>query len=150
MTARGLLAESQTLLARREQAGPGVARALIITDGRRRSSTGSGCAAPTASPMCIEDAYLNEVLIPGFLQAGMPTSLYDALGQRGLRPTGPRTPSPPTWPPPRRPSCSRSRVGSPVLRQSRRALSRGKVVEVSRSVYRADRFTRRVQLGRES
>ena len=35
-----------------------------------RSSTGSGCAAPTAAPMCIEDAYLNEVLLPGFLQSG--------------------------------------------------------------------------------
>ena len=85
MTARGLLAESQTLLARREQAGPGVARALEITEGdavihwkRLRRADGS--------PMCLEDAYLNEVLIPGFLQSGMPTSLYDALGQRGLRP----------------------------------------------------------------
>jgi GntR family transcriptional regulator len=35
-----------------------------------------------------------------------------------------------------------------VLRQSRRALAEEKVVEVSRSVYRADRFTWWVQLGR--
>ena len=40
-------------------------------------------------------------------------------------------------------------VGQPVLRQSRRALSGEKVVEVSRSVYRADRFTMWVQLGQE-
>ncbi len=33
MARRGLLGESQTLLARREQAGPGVARALSITEG---------------------------------------------------------------------------------------------------------------------
>src|SRR5215207_2602690 len=33
MAARGLLAESQTLVARREQAGPGVARALGVTPG---------------------------------------------------------------------------------------------------------------------
>ena len=86
MARRGMLAESQTLLARREQAGPGVARALNITEGdavihwkRLRRADGR--------PMCIEDAYLNEVLLPGFLQSGMPTSLYDALEQRGLRPT---------------------------------------------------------------
>ena len=86
MTRRGMLGESQTLLARREQAGPGVARALSITEGdavihwkRLRRADGV--------PMCIEDAYLNEVLIPGFLQSGMPTSLYDALNDRGLRPT---------------------------------------------------------------
>ena len=83
---RGMLAESVTLLARREQAGPGVARALNITEGdpvihwkRLRRADGG--------PMCIEDAFLNEVLLPGFLQGGMPTSLYDALDQRGLRPT---------------------------------------------------------------
>ncbi len=86
MARRGLLAESITLLARREQAGPGVARALNLTEGdpvihwkRLRRADGG--------PMCIEDAYLNEVLLPGFLQSGMPTSLYDALEQRGLRPT---------------------------------------------------------------
>ena len=34
-----------------------------------------------------------------------------------------------------------------MLRHSRRALSDDKIVEVSRSVYRADRFTMWVQLG---
>ena len=86
MARRGLLAESSTLLARREQAGPGVARALNVSEGDavihwRRLRRADGL------PMCIEDAYLNEVLIPGFLQSGMPTSLYDALEARGLRPT---------------------------------------------------------------
>ena len=66
MTRRGMLAESQTLLARREQAGPGVARALNISEGDavihwRRLRRGDG------APVCIEDAYLNEVLLPGFL-----------------------------------------------------------------------------------
>jgi GntR family transcriptional regulator len=40
--------------------------------------------------------------------------------------------------------------GTPVLRHSRRALASEKVVEVSRSVYRSDRFTLWVQLGQES
>ena len=78
--------ESQTLVARREKAGPGIARALELTEGdpvlhwkRLRRADGV--------PMCIEDAYLSEILLPGFLQSGMPTSLYAALGERGLRPT---------------------------------------------------------------
>ena len=36
-----------------------------------------------------------------------------------------------------------------MLRHSRRALAGEKVVEVSRSVYRSDRFTLWVQLGQE-
>jgi len=38
---------------------------------------------------------------------------------------------------------------SAVLRHSRRAVSGEKVVEVSRSVYRADRYTLWVQLGQD-
>ncbi|MGZ4476439.1 MAG: GntR family transcriptional regulator, partial [Nocardioides sp.] len=87
MRRRGMLPESVTLLARLEQAGPGVARALGLTPGDavihwRRLRRAD------AMPMCIEDAYLNEILLPGFLQAGMPVSLYDELSDRGLRPTG--------------------------------------------------------------
>ena len=83
---RGMLPESQTLLARVEQAGPGVARALDISPGdpvlhwRRLRRADQEI-------VCVEDAYLNEVLLPGFLQHGTPTSLYDALESRGLRPT---------------------------------------------------------------
>ncbi|MDP3891278.1 GntR family transcriptional regulator [Nocardioides sp.] len=144
MGRRGLLAESQTLLARREKAGPGVARALTITEGDpvihwRRLRRADG------RPMCIEDAYLNEVLLPGFLQSGMPTSLYAALDARGLAPT---------W---AEDSIEASQAtadesclleigrGAPVLRVSRRAQSHDKIVEVSRSVYRGDRYTLWVQ-----
>jgi GntR family transcriptional regulator len=149
MTARGLLAESQTLLARREQAGPGVARALEITPGdpvirwkRLRRAD--------ASPMCVEDAYLNEVLIPGFLQSGMPTSLYDALGARGLRPNRAEDSVAADLASAEEAEMLEVPEGSAVLRHSRRSLARGKVLLVSRSVYRADRFTLWVQLGRES
>lgn len=146
MKTRGLLPESQTLLARREQAGPGVARALGISAGDavihwkrlRRADQ---------QVICVEDAYLNEVLLPGFLQSGMPTSLYDALQDRGLRPT---------W---AEDAISAERAsteealqlelepGDPVLQLSRRALSGDMVVEVSRSTFRPDRFTMYVQLG---
>ena len=149
MTARGMLAESQTLLVRRDHAGPGVARALELTVGdpvirwkRLRRAD--------ATPMSIEDAYLNEVLIPGFLQSGMPTSLYDALGERGLRPNRAEDSVTADLASAEEAGLLEIPVGGPVLRHSRRSLARGKVVEVSRSVYRADRFTLWVQLGRES
>jgi GntR family transcriptional regulator len=148
MSRRGLLGESQTLLARREQAGPGVARALSITEGdavihwkRLRRADGV--------PMCIEDAYLNEVLIPGFLQSGMPTSLYDALDARGLRPTWAEDSITADLANAEEAGMLEIDAGSAVLRQSRRGLAAEKVVEVSRSVYRADRFTMWVQLGQE-
>ena len=148
MTRRGMLGESQTLLARREQAGPGVARALSITEGdavihwkRLRRADGV--------PMCIEDAYLNEVLIPGFLQSGMPTSLYDALNDRGLRPTWAEDSISADLAGADEASMLEVEAGSAVLRQARRALAGDKIVEVSRTVYRADRFTLWVQLGHE-
>jgi GntR family transcriptional regulator len=133
MSRRGMLAESQTLLARREQAGPGVARALNLSEGDavihwRRLRRAD------AVPMCIEDAYLNEVLIPG-ARGLRPTWAEDSITadaasdeEAALLEVAPRT---------------------PVLRHSRRALAGDKVVEVSRTVYRSDRFTLWVQLGQE-
>ena len=148
MSRRGMLAESQTLLARREQAGPGVARALNLSEGDavihwRRLRRAD------AMPMCIEDAYLNEVLIPGFLQTGMPTSLYDALGARGLRPTWAEDSITADAASDEEAALLEVAPRTPVLRHSRRALAGDKVVEVSRTVYRSDRFTLWVQLGQE-
>jgi GntR family transcriptional regulator len=148
MQRRGLLPESQTLLARREQAGPGVARALSLTEGDavihwRRLRRADG------TPMCIEDAYLNEILIPGFLQSGMPTSLYEALEARGLRPTWAEDSITADLASDEEASLLEVQPGAAVLRHSRRALADEKIVEVSRSVYRSDRFTMWVQLGQE-
>ncbi|MBZ5734567.1 GntR family transcriptional regulator [Nocardioides sp. TRM66260-LWL] len=146
MARRGLLSESQTLLARREQAGPGVARALNLTEGDavihwRRLRCADGAA------MCLEDAYLNEVLLPGFLQSALPTSLYDAFEARGLRPTWAEDSIAADLASPDEAVHLEMERGGPVLRHSRRALAGEKVVEVSRSVYRADRYTLWVQLG---
>jgi GntR family transcriptional regulator len=146
MQRRGLHAESQTILARREQAGPGVARALELTEGdavihwkRLRRADGQ--------PMCVEDAYLNEVLLPGFLQSGMPTSLYQALAMRGLRPTWAEDSVTADVPTAEEAQALEIAMGTPVLRVARRAVADDRVVEVSRSVYRSDRFTLYVQLG---
>lgn len=146
MNRRGLLAESSTLLARREQAGPGVARALGLSEGDavihwRRLRRAD------AVPMCIEDAYLTEVLLPGFLQTGVPTSLYEALEQRGLRPTWVEDSITADKATAEESLLLEVEQGASVLRHSRRAVAGEKVVEVSRTVYRADRFTLWVQLG---
>jgi GntR family transcriptional regulator len=146
MARRGLLAESQTLLARREQAGPGVARALQISEGDavihwRRLRRAD------ATPMCLEDAYLNEVLLPGFLQSGMPTSLYAALDARGLRPTWAEDSVNADVAGDEEAALLETTPGAAVLRHSRRAFVAEKVVEVSRTVYRADRYTMWLQVG---
>ena len=142
MARRGLLAESQTLLARREQAGPGVARALNLTEGdavihwqRLRRADGV--------PMCIEDAYLNEVLMPGFLQSGMPTSLYDALeparpapdlgrglDQRRRRPRRTRPSTSRSRPASR---CCGTRAAAWTARRSSRSRARSSAPTASRS-----------------
>ena len=149
MERRGMLAESQTLLARREQAGPGVSKALGITPGdavihwkRLRYADNT--------PMCVEDAYLNEVLLPGFLQAAMPTSLYDALSARGLRPSWAEDAVSADKANAEEANLLQVQQGTSVLVVARRALAGEKAVEVSRSVYRSDRFSLWVQLGEES
>ena len=146
MRRRGLLPESQTLIARIEQAGPGVARALDISTGDpvlhwkrlRRADQ---------DVVCLEDAYLNEVLLPGFLQHGTPTSLYDALDSRGLRPSRVEDSIAAERAGTEEAALLEIEVGDPVLRHSRRGVSEDRVVEVSRTLYRHDRFTLYVHLG---
>lgn len=149
MARRNLLAESQTLLARREQAGPGVARALNLSEGDavihwRRLRRGDGAV------VCIEDNYLNEVLLPGFLQSGMPTSLYDSLETRGLRPTWAEDSISADTAGDEEAALLEIASGTVVLRHSRRGMVGDKIVNVSRSVYRSDRFTLWIQLGNDS
>jgi GntR family transcriptional regulator len=144
MGQRGLLPESQTVIARREKAGPGVARALSLTEGDpvihwKRLRRGDG------TPVCVEDAYLNEVLLPGFLQSGMPTSLYEDLDARGLRPTWAEDSVSADVATADEAAALEIALGAPVLRISRRALVDGKPIEVSRGVFRADRYTLWVQ-----
>ncbi|MGH3335670.1 MAG: UTRA domain-containing protein, partial [Nocardioides sp.] len=98
-------------------------------------------------PMCVEDAYLSEILLPGFLQSGMPTSLYEALGARGLRPSWAEDSITADLATKTEADLLEIPPHTPVLRQSRRAFVGDKVIEVSRSVYRSDRYSRRVELG---
>lgn len=140
MERRGKRPESRTLLARRETAGPGVARALEAEEGtpiahwqRLRLADGE--------PTAIQHVYVSLHQFPMFLDDPLPTSFYSWLAQQNLMPT---------W---GEDSVNAGRAtddeaqlleiepGSPVLHISRRSFCRDTAIEVTRSVYRADRYT---------
>ena len=129
MSRVGHTAENQTMHARLGQAGPGVARALGITAGdavihwkRLRCSDGEVIA--------IEDAYLNEILLPGFLRLRCPAACTTSSARAAYAPRGPRTPSPPTSPLPTRQTCS---AYPPVRPCSARRAARSPATPSSRS-----------------
>lgn len=144
MVRRGVQPDSRTLQADHARASSGVARALGLAEGDavvcwRRLRMGDGL------PLGVEETYLDEALVPGFLERPLPASLYEELGSRGLRPTWAEDSV-------RAASAQRAEaevldvpVGLPVLVVARRALCDDKPVVVSRTTYRADRFTLWVQ-----
>ncbi|HSE72519.1 MAG TPA: GntR family transcriptional regulator [Nocardioidaceae bacterium] len=147
MQRRGMKPSSRTLLARMEAAGPGVARALEISQGDKvvhwqRLRLADGV------PMCLEDAYMADSIVPGFLESPLPESLYVDLKRRDLMPTWGEDSV----------DADRARAdeaqllgiaeGASVLRIARRAFAGNIAVEVSRSTFRADRYTLWVPLSR--
>lgn len=139
MARRGHTAGSRTVVARMEAAGPGVARALEIGEGDpiihwQRVRTADG------APMCIEDAYLPATLVPGLLER-LPESLYADLRERGLEPTWGEDSVDAGVSAAAEARLLDLTVGAPVLRVARRAFADRTPVSVSRSTYRADKFT---------
>ena len=142
---RGLTGQSQTLVAREERAGPGVAKALAISEGDlvvhwRRVRRAENV------PLAVEDAYLNAALVPGLVQPVMPASLYAALAERGLRPSWAEDSVKADAATAEEARLLEVGVGSPVLRVSRRGVAGETPVHVSRSTYRGDRYTFWVRL----
>ena len=147
MARRGMQPGSRTLLARMESAGPGVARALEINEGdkvvhwqRLRMADGS--------PMCIEDAYLADSIIPNFLDQPLPESLYADLQRRDLMPTWGEDSVDAAAARPEEAELLGIPAGAPVLRIARRAFAGSIALEVSRSTFRADRYTLWMPLSR--
>ncbi len=140
MRRRGKDPGSRTLLLREEKAGPGVARALEVDEGhtlihwqRLRLADGE--------PLCISDVYLSQDMFPTFLDQDPPDSLYAWFEVQGMTPS---------WGEDSVQAGAASEIeadqlgianGAPVLHVSRRAFAREVACEVSRTVYRADRFT---------
>ena len=146
MARRGMAPASRTLLARVESAGPGIARALELGVGepvvhwqRLRLADGA--------PMCVEDAYLAAAMVPGFLEH-LPQSLYAELERRNLTPTWGEDSVDAGLAQEPEARLLGLAPGHPVLRVARRAFSERVPIEVSRSTYRADRFTMWVPLTR--
>jgi GntR family transcriptional regulator len=147
MVRRGLKPSSRTLLARMESAGPGVARALELTEGEpvvhwQRHRLADGV------PMCVEDAYLSDGTVPRFLEGALPASLYVELERRDLLPTWAEDSVSGDRARPEEAELLATEEGAAVLRVARRAFAGEVAVEVSRSTYRADRFTLWVPLTR--
>lgn len=147
MARRGMKPGSRSMLARMESAGPGVARALEIGEGdkvvhwqRLRSADGD--------PMCIEDAYLADSIVPGFLDGPLPVSLYAELQRRDLLPTWGEDSVDAELARPEEAALLGIKAGDSVLRIARRAFAGNIPVEVSRATYRADRYTLWVPLSR--
>ena len=140
MARRGMTASSRTLVARMEAAGPGVARALEISEGDRvvhwqRIRLADG------APMCLEDAYMADSTVPGFLDAPLPDSLYEDFKRRDILPNWGEDSVDADLAKPEEAQLLGIGPGSPVLRVARRAFAGNIAVEVSRSTYRADRYT---------
>lgn len=140
MSRRGLTPGSRTLLARMEAAGPGVARALEIDEGDRvvhwqRIRLADGV------PMCLEDAYLADSIVPEFLEAPLPESLYVEFQRRDILPTRGEDSVDAGVARADEAELLGIETGSPVLRVARRAFAGSIAIEVSRSTYRADRYT---------
>jgi GntR family transcriptional regulator len=138
--ARGWTVTTDNLQAGLGQAGPGVAKALGISVGdsvihwRRRRRHDD-------LPICFQDVYLNEILLPGFLQTELPESLYSLLAARGLRPTAAEDQLTADLASPSDADILELKIGDPVLRHSRRGLVGDMVIELSRSVYAGSRYT---------
>lgn len=147
MARRGMSASSQTLLARMESAGPGVARALEISEGDRvvhwqRIRFADG------APMCLEDAYMADSIVPEFLDAPLPDSLYAEFKRRDILPNWGEDSVDADLAKPEEAEMLGIEPGSPVLRIARRAFAGNIAVEVSRSTFRADRYTLWVPVSR--
>ncbi|HEX7738542.1 MAG TPA: GntR family transcriptional regulator [Marmoricola sp.] len=140
MERRGKRPESRTLMTRSETAGPGLARALRVGEGsplahwqRLRLADGE--------PMAIQDVFLSLEQFPKFLDGEPPASLYYWFADLDMMPTTGEDSVTARAADTAEAELLGIAAGSPVLHISRRSFFRDQVIEVSRSVYRADRYT---------
>ncbi|MDQ6688680.1 MAG: UTRA domain-containing protein [Actinomycetota bacterium] len=140
MERRGKEPQSQTILARRESAGPGVARALEVEEGAPIVHWQRLRAADDI-PMAIQHVYLSLDTFPTFLDEAPPSSLYYWFAEQDVMPTWGEDSVMAGVATAEEAKLLELEPGSPVLHISRRAFCREAAVEVTRSVYRADRYT---------
>ena len=134
---RGLIAESRSVQAARCPAPTRVAQALDVEPGSsvirwRRLRLADG------RPVCLSDTFLNEQLVPHFLDGDLPSSLYAELARRGHRPTWAEDAISAATATPEEARLLELEPGAAVLRHSRRALWGERPIELSRTTYRGD------------
>lgn len=140
MERRGKVPESRTLLARIETAGAGLARALE-TDIGARVIHWERLRLADKEPIAIQHVYLSAETFPRFLDEALPTSLYYWFADQGLMPTSGEDSVVAALATQEEAELLKVDPGSPVLHISRRSFCRDVAVEVTRSIYRADRYT---------
>lgn len=99
-------------------------------------------------PMAVEHTWLPAARVPGFLDHGVPSSVYGELAVRGLMPDVGEDTIQAGEADPEEAQLLQIGPGKPVLRVTRRAFSADLPVEYTRSVFRADRYTLRVPIAR--
>jgi len=139
MERRGKRPESRTLLARPESAGPGVARALGLDEGAavahwQRLRLADGV------PMAIQHTYVSLELFPRFLDESPPASFYYWLADRNLTPTTGEDSVTAGVAGEDEADLLEIDAGAAVLNISRRSFCFEVAIEVTRSIYRADRY----------
>lgn len=140
MIRRGAETRTETVTAKLGQAGPRVATALGISEGDavvywRRVRHVNGI------PLCLQDVFLNEILLPGFLQGEPPDSLYAFLQERGLRPDTVEDRLAADVATDQEAELLRVGRGSLLLRHTRRGFCAESVIELCRSRYVGEGFT---------
>lgn len=140
MRRRGLSPSSRTFVVAVKRSGPGIAEALRIPTGRKVVHW-RRLRLANAEPMCIEDAYFSDRLMPGFLDRPLPDSLYEELARNQYVLSAGDDAVEAAIASPSEAEVLRLRRDAALLRVSRRAYSGQQPVVVSKSLYRADRYT---------
>lgn len=141
MRARGLVPGSASLEASTVPAGARIGYALRLSPATlvihlRRVRTADG------APMCLEDAYLPDQLIPGLAQLVTESSLYRVLEQHSLQPQRADQVIRATVLEPGDAELLGVPAFSPAFAVNRTAFdARGRAVEYAESLYRGDRYS---------
>ncbi len=140
MERRGKKPESRTLLSRPESAGPGIARALGLEEGAEIAHW-QRLRLADGVPMAIQHTYLSLDQFPSFLDDPLPESFYYWLADRNLMPTTGEDSVSAGVADEEEADLLEIDEGAAVLNISRRSFCLDVAIEVTRSIYRADRYT---------
>jgi GntR family transcriptional regulator len=140
MERRGKRPGSRTILSRRERAGPGLARALETEVGATIAHW-QRLRLADESPVALQHVYVSLDTFPHFLDEALPPSLYYWFADQDLMPTWGEDSVVAAIATQEEAELLELEPGAPVLHISRRAFCRETPLEVTRSIYRADRYT---------